>query len=177
MINFIMKKQIFIIDTSAILSGIPINLDNVDMVTVSSVANELKQGGRDYRIFQFLLEKGLEVISATRKSINVINKTAEETGDKDRLSSTDVEILALALDINEDPNKNAIILTDDYSIQNIATSLAIDFKRFSQKGITKKFKWRNSCPGCGKRFKESIKICPICGTKTKSSIVRKKHIK
>jgi UPF0271 protein len=172
-----MKKQIFIIDTSAILSGIPINLDNVDMVTVSSVSKELKPGGRDYKIFEFLLEKGLEILSASKKSMNVINKTAEETGDKDRLSSTDVEILALALDINEDPNKYAIILTDDYSIQNIANYLDIDFKRFSQKGITKKFKWRNSCPGCGKRFKESIKVCPICGTKTKSSIVQKKQIK
>ncbi len=172
-----MKKQIFIIDTSAILSGIPINLDNVDMVTAFSVTEELSSGGKDYRIFQYLLEKGLEVLSASKKSIKVINKTAEETGDRDRLSSTDVEILALALDINEDHNKNAIILTDDYSIQNMANSLHIDFKRFSQKGITKKFKWRNSCPGCGKRFKESIKICPICGTKTKNSIVHKKHIK
>ena len=171
------KTRLFILDTSAILSGIPINLNNIDMVTAFSVTEELSSGGKDYRIFQYLLEKGLEVLSASKKSIKVITKTAEETGDKDRLSSADVEILALALDINEDPNKNAIILTDDYAIQNIANYLDIDFKRFSQKGITKKFKWRNSCPGCGKRFKESMKVCPICGTKTKSSIVQKKQIK
>jgi len=172
-----MKKQIFIIDTSAILSGIPINLNNVDMVTVSSVSEELNPGGRDYRIFQFLLEKGLEVLSASKKSIKVINKTAEKTGDINRLSSTDIEILALALDVNENQNKNAIILTDDYSIQNVANTLNIDFKKFSQKGITKKFKWRNYCSGCGKQFKESTKICPICGTETKSSTIYKERIK
>ena len=172
-----MKKQIFIIDTSAILSGIPINLEDEDIVTVSSVSNELTPGGRDYQLFQYLKQKGLEVISASKQSIKEIHKVADKTGDKDRLSSTDIEILALALDINKDTKKNAVILTDDYSIQNLAHTLHITFQKFSQKGITKKFKWRNRCPGCNRLFKASIKICPICGTKTKSSIVHKEHIK
>ncbi len=172
-----MKKQIFIIDTSAILSGKPINLGNANMVTTPSVSEELTPGGRDYRIFQFLQEKGLAIQSASKKSINKIKKTAEETGDKDRLSSADVEILALALDINKNDNKEAVILTDDYSIQNVANTLNIEFQSFSQRGITKKFKWHYRCPGCGKQFKESIKICPICGTKTKISISHINHIK
>lgn len=172
-----MKKQFFIIDTSAILSGKPINLDNANMVTTPSVSEELNPGGRDYRIFQFLQEKGLAIQSASKKSINKIKKTAEETGDKDRLSSADVEILALALDIKKDDNKEAVILTDDYSIQNVANTLNIEFQSFSQRGITKKFKWHYRCPGCGKQFKKSIKICPICGTKTKISISHKNHMK
>lgn len=172
-----MKKQIFIIDTSALLSGKPINLDSTNMVTTPSVSEELTSGGRDYRIFQFLQEKGLTIQSASKKSINKIKKTAEETGDKDRLSSADVEILALALDININDNKEAVILTDDYSIQNVANTLNIEFQSFSQRGITKKFKWHYRCPGCGKQFKESIKICPICGTRTKISISHKNHIK
>ena len=147
-----MKKQIFIIDTSAILSGKPINLDNVNMITTPSISEELTLGGRDYRIFQFLQEKGLTIQSASKKSINKIKKTAEETGDKDRLSSADVEILALALDININGNNEAVILTDDYSIQNVANTLNIEFLSFSQRGITKKFKWHYRCPGCGKRF-------------------------
>ncbi|UCF11806.1 MAG: NOB1 family endonuclease [Thermoplasmatales archaeon] len=172
-----MKKQIFIIDTSAILSGKPINLDNANMVTTPSVSKELILGGRDYRTFQFLIEKGLSIQSASKKSINKVKKTAEETGDKDRLSFADVEMLALALDININDNKEAVILTDDYSIQNVANTLNIEFLSFSQRGITKKFKWHYRCPGCGKQFKESIKICPICGTKTKISISHKNHIK
>jgi len=81
---------------------------------------------------------------------------------------------ALALDINKDEDAKAIILTDDYSIQNVASTLNIKYQSFSQKGITKKFKWQYRCPGCKKQFKETVTICPICGTETRLSRTRKK---
>lgn len=171
-----MKKQFFIIDTSAILSGKPINLDDANMVTTPSVSSEISPGGRDYRTFQLLKGKGLTIQSPSNESINKISKTAEETGDKERLSTADIEILALALDISKDADKEAIILTDDYSVQNVANVLNIKFQSFSQKGITKRFKWDYRCPGCGKRFKESVKNCPICGMETKISINHRENI-
>ncbi len=172
-----MKKQLFIIDTSAILSGKPINFTGENMVTTSSVSDEFKPGGKDYRTFQFLKEKGLLVKLPSKESILKIKKSAEETGDMDRLSSADIEILALAMDVNNEKSREAVILTDDYSIQNVANSLNIKFQSISQRGITKKFKWLCRCPGCGKQFKESIKICPICGTETKISIGNKYQMK
>ena len=171
------KTKVFIIDTSAVLSGKPINLINIKMVTTTGVSSELKPGGRDYRNFQLLQEKGLTIQSPSKESTDKINKTALETGDKDRLSTADIEILALAIDINKVTSNEAVILTDDYSIQNVASVLHIKFQSFSQRGITKKFKWRYHCPGCGKRFNESIKTCPICGTETKISISHKDHMK
>ena len=170
------KTKVFIIDTSAILSGKPINLENARFVTTPAISKEFSPGGRDYRNFQFLLEKGLDIFSPSQESINKIKETSKDTGDKDRLSSADIEILALAIDINKDASKEAIILTDDYSIQNVAHTLKIKFQNFSQKRITKKFKWVCRCPGCGKRFSESIKICPICGTATKLSLYQKENI-
>lgn len=172
-----MKKKLFIIDTSAILSGKPINLVDADMITTPSVSDELQSGGRDYRTLQFLHEKGLVIQSPSEESIRKIKKSAVETGDIDRLSCADVDILALALDVNKDENQEAVVLTDDYSIQNVAYFLNIKFQSFSQRGITKKFKWQYRCPGCGKQFKASIKICPVCGTETKISIGHKNHMK
>ena len=171
-----MKTKVFIIDTSAILSGKPINLEDVMLVTTPGVSSELKPGGRDYQSFQLLQEKGLSILPPSKESTNKINKTAAKTGDKDRLSSADIEILALALDINQDSNKQAIILTDDYSIQNVAHVLNIQFQGFAQRRITKKFKWQCRCPGCKKRFNESIKICPICGTATKFALYHQQDI-
>jgi UPF0271 protein len=167
-----MKKHVFIIDTSAILSGKTINLGEAVMNTSPAVSEELKPGGKDYSAFQFLLEKGLSIISPSKESLDIIKKTAEETGDKDRLSIADIEILALALDINKDVCKEAIILTDDYSIQNVASILTIKYQNCSQRGIIKKFNWQYHCPGCKKHFKKSVKICPICGTETRLSRVR-----
>ena len=171
------KSRTFIIDTSAILSGKSINLDNAIMITTSGVCDEFQPGGRDYQIFQFLIEKGLTIHYPSKKSIDKIRNISNETGDVDRLSETDVEVLSLALDINTDSNKEAIILTDDYSIQNIAHTLNMKFESISQRGITKKFIWSHRCLGCGKNFKENLKICPICGSATKSIVSNIRNIR
>jgi len=170
------RLKIFILDTSAILSGKPINLDNAKMVTTPGISNELKPGGRNYRSFQFLVERGLSILSPSKESIDKIKIISGRTGDVNRLSKTDIEILALALDIKND-KKEAVVLTDDYSIQNVAHVLNIKFEAISQSGITKRFKWVYKCRGCGKKFKENIKNCPICGAETKTVISGKKVIK
>lgn len=170
------KNKTFILDTSAILSGKPINLDNCIIITPTNISNEIKPGGRDYRTYELLLEKGLILQYPTKVSIKKIIDISIKTGDKNRLSSFDIEILALALDINKDSKKEVIIMTDDYSIQNVAQTLKIKYETINQLGITKKFKWTYRCRGCGKKFKDNIKICPICGAETKPVISSKKSI-
>lgn len=174
--NSTKKIKVFILDTSAIFSGKTISLDNNILVTTLGISKEIAPGGRDYQIFQYLIEKGLAIDTPSKESISKINKISTETGDKDRLSVADKEILALALDINKDSNKEAIIITDDYSIQNVAHVLNIKFENISQPGITKKFKWIYRCSGCGKKFEENIKTCPICGASTKNIISHKENI-
>ena len=171
------KSRIFIIDTSAILSGKPINLDNAIMISTSSVYNELKPGGRDYQTLQFLIEKGLSMNTPSQYSIDKIKTISNKTGDIDRLSEADKDVLALALDINTAGDKEVVILTDDYSIQNVAHVLNIKFENISQQGITKRFIWSRRCLGCGKNFKENLKVCPICGSPTKSIVSNRENIR
>jgi len=171
------KLKIYIIDTSAILSGIPINFNDTLMVTTSSIEMELKPGGRDYRTFQFLREKGLSLLSPSKKSKEKVNSISIKTGDIDRLSNVDIDVLALALDINLNDQKEAIILSDDYSMQNVADTLNITFENIGQPKITKRFKWGCRCLGCRKKFNENIKICPICGTATRNIISNREDIK
>jgi len=171
------KSKIYIIDTSAILSGIPINFNDTLIVTTNSISMELKPGGRDYRTFQFLKEKGLSLLSPSKNSREKVNAISILTGDKDRLSKVDIEILALALDMKLKDQKNAIILSDDYSMQNVAHTLDIKFENIGQPKITKRFKWGCRCLGCRKKFNEKIKICPICGAATKNVISNMEDIK
>jgi len=171
-----MKKHIIILDTSAILSGKPIHFNDATLVTTPGVSDELTPGGKDYLTFELLKETGLMIYAPSPEAINQVKKTAKETGDDRRLSVADIEIVALALDINKKPDQEATILTDDYSIQNVATVLKIHFLGFSQKIITQKFKWVSRCPGCGKQFNEPVKICPICGTATRSSPRKKEKL-
>ena len=169
------KIEFYILDTSAILSGKPFNLENVKMITIPDIEQEIKPGGKDYQIFQFLKEKGLRYQLPSEKSINEIIKKTEETGDFERLSNFDIQLLALSLDI-KNQGDHPIIITDDYSIQNIANYIDIKFETISQKGITKRFKWINRCRGCGKKFKDDINICPICGAETKKIVGKKQDI-
>lgn len=171
-----MKKQVFIIDTSAILSGKPIRFNDATIVTTPGVSAEINPGGKDFRSFELLKETGLAIHQPSKESLQLVKQTATHTGDDRRLSSADIELLALALDINTDPSQEAILLTDDYSIQNVATTLHIRFEGFSQKAITKKFKWVTRCPGCGKTFTDPVTLCPICGTSTKSTPQKKKNL-
>jgi len=171
-----MKKQVFIIDTSAILSGKPIEIHEGTMLTTTRVCDEISPGGPDYRTFQMLQEKGLQIHSPTKESVHRVKESAKETGDDQRLSPADIEILALALDLNADANQEVTILTDDYSIQNVAMMLHLKYQGFSQKEITQRFQWISSCPGCKGKFPEPLDICPVCGTKTKVIIHKKKKL-
>jgi endoribonuclease Nob1 len=162
-----MTQTTYIIDTSAILSGKPINITTGILITTPGVSAELRPGGRDYRAFQLLREKGLCIYEPTAASLARCRDAATRSGDITRLSPTDLEVVAVALDINTDPEQEAVILTDDYSIQNLARNLNIKYIGLSQEGITRKIKWVVCCPGCGRRFPDKISVCPVCGTKTR----------
>lgn len=170
------KTKIYILDTSAILSGKPINLYDGEILTTAGVTKEISPSGKDYFLFQVLLEKKLNIHSPSKDSIKKVNNTSLETGDSNRLSDVDKEILALALDVKNE-GKKPVIITDDYSIQNMAHTIKIEYIGINQQEITRKFKWIYQCRGCGKKFKENIQTCPICGDKTKSTILKKENLK
>ena len=168
-------KLVYILDTSAILSGKPLNLDDIELLTTCGVSKELQPGGRDYFQFQILIERGLKISTPSEESTRIIDKTSIKTGDKNRLSETDREILALALDVKKD-GKKPVIVTDDYSIQNVSQTINIDFSSVNQQEISRKIKWIYQCRGCGKKYKENIKMCPICGANIRNIISKQEPI-
>ena len=97
--------------------------------------------------------------------MKIVRETSAVTGDDGRLSETDTELLALALQLK------AEIISDDYSVQNVATILQISFKTALQ-GIRKVIHWTYRCRGCGRYYEKMEPDCPICGSEVRS--VRKK---
>lgn len=51
---------------------------------------------------------------------------------------------------------NGIIYSDDYSIQNVARIMGINFRPVGMEGIKKIFRWSYKCTGCGKWFNENL---------------------
>jgi UPF0271 protein len=173
-----LNKKYLIIDTSAILSGKSLNINDNRLITTNSVLSEINPGGKDYRNLQFLLEKGLNIYEPSKESIKYIINISKKTGDYTRLSNTDIDILALAFDFKNKSEfvDKIIILSDDYSIQNISNYLKIEYLNISQSGITKRFKWSYKCMGCGKKFKKNIKTCYICGSSIKNYVSNTNNI-
>jgi endoribonuclease Nob1 len=171
------NNTIYLIDTSAILSGRPLIFNKQKCVTSPQISNELSPGGRDYFNFQMLLEKGLLIMQPSKQSLDTIRKIIKEYGEIQRLSNADQELLALAYEIQEGGKEIPIIITDDYSIQNIANELHIKIQSLNQQEITKRFKWGRRCRGCGKNILDDVDVCPICGSSIKTIIIKKKSLK
>lgn len=151
----------YILDTSAILSGKDIPMDR-DLYVPPSVLDEIKEGGRWYKKLQRMKAAGLKIVAPSGTLIERVNKTAKRTGDYLRLSETDVEIVALAM------HMDGVILTDDYSIQNISKDLDIPFQGIAQDEIDEEYTWRYRCKKCGRWHEEETEECEKCGGEVKT---------
>ena len=149
----------FVLDTSVLYYGKDLPT-GYELIISPGVVRELEKEGMGERL-ELLLATRIRVSSPTKRSLQRVEKEALGTGDSSRLSETDKEILALAMDLGYQ------LLTDDYSIQNLATVLGVPYRGFDQKGITKVLVWEAKCTGCGKILGPEIKECDVCGRPTK----------
>ena len=148
-----------VLDSSALFYGKDLPAE-FELVISPGVAAELERHGMGDRL-ALLLDSRVKVLSPSKESLARILSTAEASGDSMKLSSTDKEILALALDLGYE------LITDDYSIQNLASILEIPCRGLDQKGIEKVIEWESKCAGCGKRLPANVKECDVCGSRTK----------
>jgi UPF0271 protein len=157
------KKRPLVLDSSAIMSGKPVSSEMV-LYAPPSVITEFNVGGRSRRNLDYLLEAGLRVIDPKPKTVVEVEEVATQTGDYHRLSKTDMDVIALAKDVG------GIIVTDDYSIQNVAATIKLPFEAAGHEaGITEVLKWEYRCRGCGKKYADGArKDCDVCGSEIKA---------
>jgi UPF0271 protein len=146
-----------ILDTSALFSME--DLPDDDFVVPEGVINELRRY-KDHRLDRW--GDLLRVSECKKPSLKKVEDAATKSGDIGRLSDVDISVIALAVDLN------GIVLTDDYSIQNVCKIMGIVYRTVGMDGIKKIEKWNYRCNGCGKWYKEKMNDCPICGSSMKA---------
>ncbi|WP_099211599.1 type II toxin-antitoxin system VapC family toxin [Thermococcus henrietii] len=153
-----------VIDTAIFIQGM-----DVEGFTTPKVVEEVKDP--ESRLFlEGLISAGkVKVLVPSKGSVEAVKEAARKTGELNELSEADVEVLALAYELK------AVLLTDDYNLQNIARTLGIPFKTL-KRGIKRVIRWNYVCIGCGKHFSEMPPegVCPDCGSPVKL-IPRKKR--
>ena len=108
-------------------------------------------------------------INWRRVETSLARVAASETGDLPRLSSVDLEVLALAIETNE------VLFTDDYSLQNICRAQGMEFKPVSNRVSEKQWYWELRCIGCRATkptTENSPMECEICGSEMRVKRVR-----
>ncbi|MCK4443842.1 MAG: nucleic acid-binding protein, partial [Thermoplasmata archaeon] len=133
----------FVLDASALLAGKDLLLE--EMYCTPDVLGEVKGKDPTAQLLS-MIEVRVEVRSPSEAGLERVAEVAQITGDAKRLSPADVGVLALALDLE------ATVITDDYSIQNVANEMGLEYHGLTFPDIQKKIEWGYRCVGCGKRF-------------------------
>jgi UPF0271 protein len=125
--------------------------------------------------FNTAIESGkVKIITPQEEFSNKIKVSASKVGDSYLLSETDMQLLALALELKAN-GENPEIITDDYSIQNVAKQNGIQFYALATFGIKRVLEWIRYCPACHREYpiNSSFSVCQICGTELKRKPKRK----
>ncbi|MFB6128940.1 MAG: NOB1 family endonuclease [Halorhabdus sp.] len=126
------------------------------LATIPLVREELEDESA-YR-FDALEGSGMHLHIPDEETVERIRRAADETGDLEALSTTDLRLIAAAFELD------GRLVTDDYAMQNVAEKLEIDVEVIDQDGIEEQREWHFQCQGCGREFDENHDRCPICGS-------------
>jgi UPF0271 protein len=171
-------KRVIVLDTSALLAGFDPFSISEEQYTIPMVKEEITRGSMLGFRFKTAMESGkLKVKAPDKTSLDAVKNSANVMGDSFFLSETDLQILALALELKTE-GYSPTIATDDYSIQNVADQLNIEFVSLATFGIRFRLRWLRYCPACRRKYPADYKFskCEICGTELKRKPLRKSHL-
>jgi UPF0271 protein len=158
-----------ILDTSAFIGGLDPFTIREEQVAPPKVEEEVKRNNLTLLRFCTAVESGrVKIFSPSKRVLEQVKECATSIGDSHYLSETDMQVLALALEIKARGDAPQIV-TDDYSIQNVATKLGVDFVSISTFGIKRVLNWIRYCPACHRTYPANFKPkeCKVCGTELK----------
>lgn len=162
------KDPVLIYDTSAFIGGMDPQTIMIPQWTTPDNLEEVSNKNTK-EILRMAIRTGrMKLRDPSQGFINRIIDTTKKTGDFGNLSPIDIKVLALALEFQEE-DWNPIIMTDDYSIQNVASHLNLEYKAVTESGIRSQLRWKVFCPACSADYPSdtTLKKCDICGTKLK----------
>jgi len=155
------SRGVYVLDTSAVIAGFVPGIIDVRQVTVREVLDEAKDLCSKLELETAVDAGKILVMEPSKEALVEVKKKTRQTGD--RVSNTDVKLLALSLDILRAGDKPEMV-TDDYAIQNLASIFNIPYRRVVMPGITEIFTWQMICPACGRKYAAAFTKCEVCGS-------------
>jgi len=158
-----------VLDTSAFVAGFDPFSVREEQIAPPKVEEEVKRNAMTLLRFSMAVENGrLKIFAPSQEFMNKVKASATSVGDSFFLSETDKQVLALAMEIKARGDTPQIV-TDDYSIQNVAKQLGLEYVSLVTFGIKRLLTWIRYCPACHRTYPANFKTkeCTICGTALK----------
>jgi UPF0271 protein len=150
----------YALDAGAFYTGFVFLSSAYEYWTTQAVFDEVKHIKRSHGAIEALLESNsLQILNSDRKNIDRVVAAARRTGDYQKLSEADISIIALALQLE------IVLITNDYAVANVASTLKIPVRSVASKGITHTRRWIAYCNACGRAFGPNAKECRLCGNR------------
>jgi len=143
--------------------------------SVPAVRKELASNSMPWMRFNAAVENRKLRVKAPRiPLLKRVKEASKRVGDVRYLSEADMQVLALALELKS-KGFEPLIVTDDYSIQNVANQIGVNFTSLMTYGIRFRFDWILYCPACHRKYPSDYKFksCEVCGTEVKRKPLRK----
>lgn len=170
-----MDERALVLDTSAFVAGFdPFSIAE-KQYTVPTVREEIRENSMAWVRFKTAMDSGKLIMRPPKKIfMDKVKTSATLVGDAFFLSDADLQVLALALELKAD-GYSPLIVTDDYSIQNVANQMDIEFTSLATFGIRFRLHWIRYCPACHKKYPADYKSrkCEVCGTELRRKSVKK----
>jgi UPF0271 protein len=166
-----MNDKVYVLDASAIIGGFSsIEFQNYITASVISEIKDLKSK----IILESAVEEGsIRIMEPESVDIKNVSDIITKSGDVLRLSNTDKNLVALAFKLKRE-SYDPMVVTDDYSMQNVLKIVGITYRSVLTEGIKGIYGWVKVCKGCKKNYPPEYAFdeCEICGTR-----IIKKRIK
>ena len=174
-----LKNKVIVLDTCVFIMDYDPLTVNQEQYTVPQVINVLNQNSVGRLRLLIAVQQGrVKLKTPIKKFVDIIEDYSIKMGDSLLLSDVDKNVLALAKELMEEGH-NAILLSDDYSMQNVADSLGIKYFSLSTLGIRQRYSWELYCPACHKVYPQTHKrdSCEVCGTKLRRRVKTKSPLR
>lgn len=162
-----MPQLFLVLDTTAFYAGVPYTNTSENLVTTPDVISEVS----NERTRSLIALSKINVLQGTPQNLKTVQDAAKKTGDS-TMSKADLSVLALCLNIAEEGNE-AILLSDDFAVENVASRLGIKARPLMTNGIKTASEWVFFCPACGKKYSKQRLDCLVCGTKLEKRLKKK----